>query len=630
MIDESAQSAPPCPRALVAAQVLALLVGLLLVGLEEWPRIALALETGQWGGLLIDFNFNSTLPAILFVLLPAAFFFRARFRLPVSPRAPRRRRLPPRGLLLLSLAMGVLSLLMSLSVSRMGVGPNEQSTFGQLPPAYHDEYSYLFQARTFLAGRVSFPSHDEYPELFTQAHVLNEGRFASRYFPTTGLVIAPFEALGQRYWGHWLCGALTAVMMFWAGVELGGGRVGALAGLFTALSPGLALFSNLLLAHHPTLLGLSVFLYGFLRMMRTRTRSAGWVAGCGLSVAMLARPMSAAGFALPMGIVLLVGWIRPAAWARDRKTALKLNLAVGLPVLLGMASLLPYNAAITGDPLTTPYSLYTNLYTPRHVYGFDNVERGARVEAKPTFRKYDLWAENLTPAKALENLQRRVYAASVWTWGLIPLLMAGTAFAVLVVERPLSRWTLIGCSILSIYLVHIPYWFSGIMDWHYVLESSLPALLMLAYVTSLLWDSWGESGLPGLRCWWIGLLAAPLLTMYLPAGGMWSPSRMRLAVEEVAFSRIRYEQFDELIASRIGDRRVLLLIHHDPADLHIDYITNDPPLENQILRGRSDQGTPGAAKRQELQAAFPDREIWYFDVERGLLEQLSTPRQHAE
>ncbi|HUG19908.1 MAG TPA: hypothetical protein VMM56_13075, partial [Planctomycetaceae bacterium] len=234
------------------------------------------------------------------------------------------------------------------------------------------------------------------------------------------------------------------------------------------------------------------------------------------------------------------------------------------------------------------------------------------------------------PAKAIENLQKRLHAASVWTWGLIPLFMAGGAFVVLIVERPLSRWTLVGCSILSIYLVHVPYWFSGIMDWHYVLESSLPALLMLAYVTSVMWDSWGQSGRQGLRLWWFGMLAAPLLTMYIPAGEMWAASRMRLAVEEVAFSRIRYQRFDELLAENLGNRKALVLIKHDPADVHIDYVTNVPSLDAAILRGRSDEGKPSAEKVKELQNAFPDREIWYFDVAHRSLEQLSVPVAKTE
>src|SRR5690606_25994401 len=54
------------------------------------------------------------------------------------------------------------------------------------PPAYHDEFSYLFQAETYLQGRWWLPSHPRHPEWFDQMHVLNEGHFASRYFPGVG------------------------------------------------------------------------------------------------------------------------------------------------------------------------------------------------------------------------------------------------------------------------------------------------------------------------------------------------------------------------------------------------------------------------------------------------------------
>ena len=182
----------------------------------------------------------------------------------------------------------------------LGVG----ARFDGLPPAYHDEYSYLFQAETFLAGRASYPSHDG-ARLFDQMHVLNEGRFASRYFPGTGIWMAPFVAAGHPYWGHWLANVVCAVLMFWIGRELAGDTGGLIAGLLTACSPGMALFSNLLLAHHPTLVGLGVFLLGVLRLIRSA--GAGWAlaSGVGLAFAMLCRPMTAAGIALPFGAYLL-------------------------------------------------------------------------------------------------------------------------------------------------------------------------------------------------------------------------------------------------------------------------------------------------------------------------------------
>ncbi|MFN9938755.1 MAG: hypothetical protein ACK56I_04710, partial [bacterium] len=83
--------------------------------------------------------------------------------------------------------------------------------FCRLPPAYHDEYSYLLQAETFLSGRISFPAQQVCPELFHQIHVLNQPRTASRYFPFTGLWVTPFLAAGFPIVGHWLAGGIACV-----------------------------------------------------------------------------------------------------------------------------------------------------------------------------------------------------------------------------------------------------------------------------------------------------------------------------------------------------------------------------------------------------------------------------------
>ena len=58
------------------------------------------------------------------------------------------------------------------------------------------------------------------------------------------------------------------------------------------------------------MMALAVFLWAFLRFMDHYRVSDAVVAGVALSLAMLGRPMTAAGFALPFGIWLLVAMIR--------------------------------------------------------------------------------------------------------------------------------------------------------------------------------------------------------------------------------------------------------------------------------------------------------------------------------
>ena len=64
----------------------------------------------------------------------------------------------------------------------------------------------------------------------------------------------------------WLATALTAALVFAIGRELSNNGTGLLAGLLVALSPGIELFGNLILAHQPTLVGLGLFQWSFLRL----------------------------------------------------------------------------------------------------------------------------------------------------------------------------------------------------------------------------------------------------------------------------------------------------------------------------------------------------------------------------
>jgi len=484
--------------------------------------------------------------------------------------------------------------------------------FQGLPPAYHDEYSYLFQAETFLAGRVSFPSH-EAAHLFDQMHILNEGRFASRYFPGAGLWMAPFVAIDRPYWGHWLAGAICAVLMFWIGRELAGDAAGLIAGLLTALSPGMALFSNLLLAHHPTLVGLGIFILGALRLVRSA--SLGWslVTGAGLAFAVLCRPMTAVGVALPFGVYLL--W-----WARLQcKRRLLALAAMGMPLVAAGIGLALYDRAITGSLWTTPYGLYTEIYTPRHVYGFNNVVRGEKHLGPRVIENYDRWAENLTPALAAENAARRLYASWRWTLGLIPLTLALAGGLLLWRRLPCGIW-LILAAIVSLHAVHVPYWFIGIEDHHYVFESGPLWAVWTGVVSIEALRAWRAVGHTALGCWW-GTLLVAAVTMNFGATGLrgregsgkdpaWSAPLER-AENDVAFARRKHGRFFALVAQQARQLPALVLVEVDPADRHIDYVTNRPGLTDPILIGRF---IPDRVPIAEVKRLFPDRHLYLYKV----------------
>lgn len=517
-----------------------------------------------------------------------------------------------------SLLVGGLSLWMS-----AGSG----AWISDLPPAYHDEFSYLFQAKTILAGRFAFPSHPTHPELFDQMHVLNEGRMASRYYPGTGLWLAPFVAIGHPYMGPWIAGAVATMLIFWVGREIGGRLCGFTAGLCMALSPGIALFGNTLLSHHATLLALSIFLLGVCRWRRTRTGIDAWIAGSGLSLAMLCRPMTAAAVGLPFGLDA-IAWLllaRPdhkesATASAQQVRRLPSLLGFGLPLIAGWCVMLAYNHSVTGDWLTSPYQLYTDVYTPRHVYGFNNVVRGEARTGPKVIEAYDKWAENLTPPAAVRNAMTRWIASWLWTFDVIPLLAS-----LMVLAGSLAwldrRWWLVVAAIVCLHAVHVPYWYVGIMGWHYVFESAPLWCLVLGAATTLLFGSWRRQGRVGLRAWWVCLLAVSVCGNIVDAPGVW-PSRLKRGLGALEYPRQRHASLRQWMFDRVDQRPALVLVEQLETEVsHLDLVVNDPGLNGEILLGRY---KPGKTDVAQICGDFPDRQVYVSCPERKTIERIQS------
>jgi len=571
-------------------------------------------------GWLLEAELDTYLVAVWLLLAPLAWFLRrslfwnggtaskwmsVRWKTWIAEAAGMCR--STRRAAVLSLLVGLTSLAASGEVGK---------EFDGWPPAYHDEYSYLFQARTFLAGRLSFPSH-EAPRLFDQMHVLNEGRFASRYFPGTGLWLAPFVALGNPWWGHWLAGAVTAMLIFWTGRELLGDWGGFLAGILTALAPGMALFSNLLLAHHPTMVGLSLFLLGYLRCIRHCSTLWSVICGTGLAFAALCRPMTAAGVGFPFGIYLLVWLISAQRRRSEVASRLKVVVGMGIPLLAAGAGMLIVDRAITGDPLKTPYGVYTDLFTPRHRYGFNNVIRGEQHLNPRVLENYDRWAENLTPRLAARNVETRLIASWKWTLGILPLTLA---LVVGILCWNALDWgtRLVFAGIISLHAAHVPYWFVGIEDYHYVFESGPLWMLWTAAVTVQAFRLWQNEERFWMPAWWVGLLLMTVGFSYLLRGGNWS-APLAEGIGKVRYAREKYARFADRIAREARPVPALVLVDVDPADRHIDYVTNSPDLTGPVLFGRY---LPAEIPLTEVRRLFPDRALFLYRPREDRLEPI--------
>lgn len=592
--------------------------GLIFCGVFEYSRLLAAVDSP--GGALswfFDWNAETTLPFLVLAGLPLLRLIFGRGNPTLSFEWFAGSTTGLRRLTLASALLFCVSFVCSCSIGFRSIqltsvsGPVTEA-FADLPPAYHDEFSYLLQARTFLAGRLAWPAMRVRPELFHQVHVLNQPATASRYFPWTGLWTAPFELIGHPIVGHWLAGSIACVFFFLSLTQLVAFPSAFVGGLLIAVSPGIAVFSNLLLAHHPTMMALAVFLWSFLKMLHSRHAAWAAVSGSALTLAMLGRPMTAAGFALPYGVYMLF-WLSHQKNSRPGSRPVSLVLAMGLPLLLGAGFLMVMNQRITGHWHSSPYQVYTDEWTPRHRYGFDNAVRGAeRVREGNVLESYDRWATNLTPAVAAVNVAMRIEHSVLWTLGILPLSIGLLmAFPLNWSRRADRRIRLLWLSILSLHAAHVPYWYDGIMHWHYVFETG-PLLLMLC----------GCGLMQVVECvrtftsrrvamWWtITLAASALLPGWLDADSLWGPSKVSLAVSEQSFSRIRMKQFQLLTQSKLVQKPCLILVDENDTDPQISYIINPPDLHSAILVCRLPRG---ASALTELRQAYRDRTFYVFD-----------------
>lgn len=610
---------------------------LLLAAGCEIHRIGSAMDDGMSLLAAVSFwDFESTIPLLLLSLLPL--FFVA-FRKAPGQWKQSRPAAHAQGWFVASLlTVFTTSLAASAAIGWQEVevpvdGRVATSAFCDLPPAYHDEYSYLLQAETFSRFRLSFPPRDEFADLFHQIHVRNQPRTVSRYFPTTGLYVALFLGSDHPIYGHWLAGALAAVFFAAAVAQVLPMRTAFCCGMLIGVSPGIAVFSNLLLAHHPTLLCLSVFTWAFVHLKKSeRTLLWSVVAGVALTLAMLARPMTAAGFALPFGVDLLMT-------ISQNKSMRQTVAGFGLPLAAGFLFLAVMNHDATGDWTTSAYQSYTDDFTPKHKYGFDNALETPRSQGPPALQKYDDWATNLTPQRAVKNVVSRLLASSQWSLGRLPVLLGllltfpllfGQAISPRQTSEPTSmgrpgataRWltTMLFASFMTLHLAHVPYWFDGILHWHYVFETA-PILIILATIgfahsAPYFRRTMGLAGVVWICAFMLGCLIPGWFRLPMFQG----TSKISAAVSEQAFSRKRMQAFQNIIHSEAVTRPALILVDEANSDPQLSYIINPPDYESDVLVCR----LPESDERLgQLKESFRNRTLYVFAPKALTLSRLA-------
>ena len=326
-------------------------------------------------------------------------------------------------------------------------------------PGAHDEFSYLLMADTFLEGRVSMPTHPMWRS-FETFHVIFEPTYASKYPPLQGLVLAFGQwVLGDPLLGVKLVGALASVSVWWALAGFFPPRWAILgAVVFTLLFGGFSYWSQSLFGGFSAALGGSLVFGAYPRLVARPRPVAGALLGIGLVLLATSRPYEGLLLGIPIGAALV--W--RAGGGRRRLFALALAPTL-LMLAVGVASIVLYNRAVTGDPFTFPYDLYTERY------GYAQPFRFQKPRAEVTL-------DHEVMRRFVDTFERRHYQASwrehfrpMFRFYVAPLTLLPLVALPLLFRHPRSRFpiglglvALVGSTMTTFILPHYAAPFSAL------------------------------------------------------------------------------------------------------------------------------------------------------------------------
>ncbi len=215
-------------------------------------------------------------------------------------------------------------------------------------PNSGDEYLYLYQARTFLAGRFSNPAHP-LQHFFKFTWILfRKNRVFCHFLPGWPLFLAVGMVLKiPAYLIGPLVGTLSLGALFLLGKKIYTPRIALIAVLLTFFSSFFIFNAASYFSHTPCSLLLILFVYVSLRFEETSRTHAGLLSGFLFAAAFITRPFSALLCGLPMFLHLLPGLLKA-----PRKLLPLLSGA--LPVF---SFLLFYDYQLTGNPFSLPMLL---------------------------------------------------------------------------------------------------------------------------------------------------------------------------------------------------------------------------------------------------------------------------------
>jgi hypothetical protein len=227
-------------------------------------------------------------------------------------------------------------------------------------PWIHDEQSFLLQAKTFAAGRITNPTPAgwEFMEAF---HVNMQPTYQSMYPPLHALLMAGAYVLHLNpWWGVWLSVGLMCAAICWMLQGWMPPQWALLGGLFCVVR--FSLFSywiNSYFGGAEAAIGGALVMGSLPRLKRERKARYGLLFALGLAILANTRAYEGFVFSIPAGIAL--AWWFFSAWKRKQVRISLLAPAMGLLMIVA-AGMGYYNWRVTGHPSAIPYVVNQQQY----------------------------------------------------------------------------------------------------------------------------------------------------------------------------------------------------------------------------------------------------------------------------
>jgi hypothetical protein len=229
-------------------------------------------------------------------------------------------------------------------------------------PHLEDEFAFLWQAEVMADGRIKLPTPFEAGSHLVPFVVDCGGYRFGKYPPGWPAALS----LGARLDAPWVVNAILAGFSIWLiyrlGSKVAGEKVGLLAALLSLTSPMFLMLSGSLLSHTFSLFLSCAFALAWLELFPFKDVKVGgeripaWmlvlILGMSLGLLAITRPLTAVGVGLPFILLGLGMFIRKRGMER------KQLIGIGVVILLLVALIPLWNAALTGDPMLNPYTLW--------------------------------------------------------------------------------------------------------------------------------------------------------------------------------------------------------------------------------------------------------------------------------